>query len=60
MILENFELFVIIFAVVAVWYSSIKHHKLKRRVELKERKRLEISKFFAIVNVIIDIANSFI
>ena len=26
----------------AVCYSSIKHHKLKRRVELKEKKRLEI------------------
>ena len=28
----------------AVFYSSIKHHKLKRRVELKERKILEILK----------------
>ena len=27
-----------------VYYSSIKHHKLKRRVELKERKTLEILK----------------
>ena len=27
-----------------VYYSSIKHHKLKRRVELKERKILEILK----------------
>ena len=27
-----------------VGYSSLKHHKLKRRVELKERKRLEILK----------------
>ena len=26
------------------YYSSIKHHKLKRRVELKERKILEILK----------------
>ena len=39
------ELFVIIFGVeVEVYYSSIKHHKLKRRVELKERKILEILK----------------
>ena len=28
----------------AVYNSSIKHHKLKRRVELKERKILEILK----------------
>ena len=28
----------------AVCYSSIKHHKLKRRQELKERKKLEILK----------------
>ena len=32
----------------AVYYSFIKHHKLKRRVELKERKILEILKnYFA-------------
>ena len=36
---------VVIFSVeVEVYYSSIKHHKLKRRVELKERKILEILK----------------
>ena len=29
---------------VAVYYSSIKHHKLKRIVELKEREVLEILK----------------
>ena len=28
----------------AVCYSSIKHHKLKRRVELKEREELDILK----------------
>ena len=27
-----------------VYYSSIKHHKLNRRVELKERKIMEILK----------------
>ena len=38
-------MFVIIFGVeVEVYYSSIKQHKLKRRVELKERKILEILK----------------
>jgi len=41
-IVKNFKLFVI--AAVAVCYSSIKHHKLKRRMELKVRKRLEILK----------------
>ena len=44
-IVKNFESFVIIFGVLAVCYSSIKHHKLKGRVvELKERKRSEILK----------------
>ena len=43
-VVKNFELFVLILAVWRVYYSSIKHHKLKRRVELKNRKRLEILK----------------
>ena len=47
-IVKNFESLGIIFAVymyvVAVCYFFIKHLKLKRRVELKESKRLEILK----------------
>ena len=40
--------------IVAVCYSSIKHHKLKRRVELKERKRLEILKYhFKFINCLL-------
>ena len=42
-VVKNFEAFGLILAV-AVCYSSIKHHKLRRRVELKNRKRLEILK----------------
>ena len=42
---KEFVLFVVIFGVeVEVYYSSIKHHKLKRRVELKERKTSDILK----------------
>ena len=40
---KNFELYIMIFAV--EWqFAILQHHKLKRRVELKERKRLEILK----------------
>ena len=42
---KEFVLFVVIIGLeVEVYYFFIKHHKLKRRVELKERKILEILK----------------
>jgi len=43
-IVKNFDRLVIIFVYGGSSLFSIKHHKLKRRVDQKKRKRLEILK----------------